>query len=66
MTAHETSGFLFLKTYRPLLKYEDIYLKEYATAPQLDAGLADYFRFYNHERLHRSLAYRTPAEVYFA
>lgn len=48
------------------VKYEDIYLKEYATAPQLDAGLADYFRFYNHERLHRSLAYRTPAEVYFA
>lgn len=48
------------------VKYEDIYLKEYATVPQLDAGLADYFRFYNHERLHQSLAYRTPAEVHFA
>jgi putative transposase len=48
------------------VKYEDIYLKEYATAPELDAGLADYFRFYNHERPHQSLAYRTPAEVHFA
>lgn len=48
------------------VKYEDIYLKEYATVPELDAGLADYFRFYNHERLHQSLAYRTPAEVHFA
>lgn len=48
------------------VKYEDIYLKEYATVPQLDAGLTDYFRFYNHERLHQSLAYRTPAEVHFA
>lgn len=48
------------------VKYEDIYLKEYATVPELDAGLADYFRFYNHERPHQSLAYRTPAEVHFA
>jgi transposase InsO family protein len=48
------------------LKYEDIYLKEYATVPQLDAGFADFFRFYNHDRLHQSLAYRTPAEVHFA
>ena len=34
--------------------------------PAVDNGLADYFRFYNDERLHQSLAYRTPAEVHFA
>ncbi len=48
------------------LKYEDIYLKDYASVPALDAGLTAYFRFYNHERLHQSLNYRTPAEVHFA
>ena len=48
------------------VKYEEIYLKEYVTVPELDRGLAGYFGFYNHERPHQSLAYRTPAEVYFA
>jgi putative transposase len=47
------------------VKYEDIYLKNYATVPALEKGLSDYFRFYNHERLHQSLGYRTPAEVYY-
>lgn len=57
---------IFVERLWRTVKYEDIYLKEYATVPELDAGLADYFRFYNHERLHQSLAYRTPAEVHFA
>jgi putative transposase len=47
------------------VKYEDIYLKDYLTVPALAAGLDAYFRFYNHERLHQSLNYRTPAEVHF-
>jgi putative transposase len=46
------------------LKYEDIYLKAYRSVRDLDIGLAGWFAFYNHERLHQSLAYRTPAEVY--
>lgn len=48
------------------VKYEDIYLKEYGTVPALVVGLDAYFRFYHYERLHQSLAYRTPAEVHFA
>lgn len=48
------------------LKYEDIYLKDYATVAELAAGLTAYFHFYNHERLHQSLAYRTPAELHSA
>ena len=45
-------------------KYEDVYLRGYESVPDLERGLAAYFAFYNHERLHQSLGYRTPAEVY--
>ncbi len=48
------------------VKYEDIYLHDYATVPDLEAGLSAYFHFYNFERLHQSLAYRTPAAVHAA
>ena len=47
------------------VKYEEVYLKEYRSAAEARQSLAEYFRFYNHERLHQSLGYRTPAEVYF-
>ena len=48
------------------IKYEDIYIKDYETVPELESGLAAYFRFYDEERPHQSLGYRTPAEVYRA
>jgi len=48
------------------LKYENIYLPDYASVPDLEVGLQAYFRFYNHERLHQSLDYRTPAKVPYA
>jgi transposase InsO family protein len=41
------------------------YLKEYTSVRELEAGLDHYFQFYNHDRPHQSLQYRTPAEVYF-
>lgn len=47
------------------VKYEDIYLKDYETVPDLLAGLERYFHFYNQHRFHQSLDYRTPAQVYF-
>jgi putative transposase len=46
------------------VKYEEVYLKEYDTVPVATRGLGDYFHFYNEERLHQALAYRTPAAVY--
>ena len=46
------------------VKYEDIYLKEYATVPKLHTGLDQYFTFYNYERPHQSLDNRVPAEVF--
>ena len=48
------------------VKYEHIYLNDYATVSTLQAGLTAYFNFYNNERFHQSLHYRTPAEVHFA
>jgi putative transposase len=46
------------------VKYEDIYLRGYEAVPELYQGLGRYFIFYNNERLHQSLDYRTPAAVY--
>lgn len=57
---------IFVERLWRTVKYEDIYLKAYATVPALSKGLADYFHFYNHDRLHQALAYRTPAAVHFA
>src|SRR5512135_737064 len=46
------------------VKYEDIYIRGYEAVPELHWGLGRYFGFYNDERLHQSLGYRTPAAVY--
>jgi len=46
------------------VKQEEVYLKDYETVPAAVANLKDYFQFYNRERLHQSLGYRTPEAVY--
>jgi putative transposase len=46
------------------VKYEDVYLRGYEAVPELQRGLGGYFTFYNEERPHQSLGYRTPAAVY--
>ncbi len=46
------------------VKYEDVYLKGYATVAEATCGLANYFRFYNEKRRHSSLNNRTPKDVY--
>ncbi len=55
---------IFVERLWRTVKYEDIYLRDYGTVQELDTGLAQYFRFYNEERPHQSLGYRTPAEVH--
>ncbi len=56
---------IFIERLWRTVKYEDIFLREYATVPALASGLQSYFGFYNTERPHQSLGYRTPAEVHF-
>jgi len=46
------------------LKYEEVYLKDYASVIEARSGIARYFQFYNHDRLHQSLDYQTPAAIY--
>jgi putative transposase len=46
------------------VKYEEVYLHDYATPVEADQGLNRYFRFYNKERFHQALGYKTPGEVY--
>jgi putative transposase len=56
---------IFIERFWRSLKYEDIYLKDYQSISELRDGLKNYFYFYNNQRGHQSLGYKTPAEVYF-
>ena len=47
------------------LKYEDIYIHDYRNFYEARMGINKYFNFYNDQRRHQSLNYRTPAEIYF-
>jgi putative transposase len=46
------------------LKYEEVYLREYESVIEAIEGIRKWFRFYNQDRPHQGLAYRTPAAVY--
>jgi len=48
------------------VKYEEVYLREYGDGHELIRSLRQYFEYYNYRRPHRSLGYKTPAEVYQA
>lgn len=47
------------------VKYEEVYLKSYETPAEAVANIGAYFEFYNYQRSHQSLGYKTPADVYF-
>jgi len=47
------------------VKQECVYLHDFASVAEVKLALKKYFEYYNHERLHQSLDYCTPAEVYF-
>ncbi len=46
------------------VKYEDVFIKGYASVDEVRAGLTEYFHFYNEKRPHQSLGYQVPNEVY--
>lgn len=47
------------------VKYEEVYLKDYASPREARQGIGQYLAFYNQERPHQSLGYRTPKEVHY-
>ncbi len=47
------------------VKYEEVYLHDYASPRDARQGLTRYFRFYKKDRPHQALDYQTPAEVYY-
>jgi putative transposase len=57
---------IFVERLWRTVKYEEVYLKDYRDVAEARRGLADYFPFYNNERIHQALDYRTPQAVYFA
>jgi putative transposase len=46
------------------VKYEEVYLNDYASPREARYGLGRYFQFYNFERPHQALGYQTPAQIY--
>ena len=46
------------------VKYEEVYLHDYENMKEANERLNKYFNFYNSERLHQSLCYQTPLEIY--
>lgn len=55
---------IFVERLWRTVKYEHVYLQDIQTVQDAWLGLRDYFNFYNNERFHQSLDYKTPADVY--
>ena len=55
---------IFVERLWRTVKYEEVYLKAYTSASEARRELGAYFRFYNNQRPHQALGYRTPAEVF--
>jgi putative transposase len=55
---------IFIERLWRSLKYEDIYLKDYSYPKEARIGIREYLTFYNQDRPHQSLNYKTPAEIY--
>jgi putative transposase len=47
------------------IKYEDIYLNHYGSMVAAQAGIENYFNYYNNERPHQALGYKTPQNIYY-
>jgi putative transposase len=55
---------IFIERLWRSLKYEEVYLNDYRVLREARAGIERWFKFYNYERPHQSLDYRTPAAIY--
>jgi transposase InsO family protein len=57
-------GNVFVERLWRSVKYEEVYLKAYESVAEARAGIGAYLSFYNNERPHQALDYRTPAQVF--
>jgi putative transposase len=55
---------IFVERLWRTVKYENVYPQQYETPRDARAGIREYIRYYNEERPHQSLGYRTPQEIY--
>lgn len=55
---------IFTERFWRSLKYEEVYLHDYLSPREARQGITRYMHFYNYERPHQALEYRTPAQVY--
>jgi putative transposase len=57
---------IFIERLWRSLKYEEVYLKDYTTVKDATESINRYFHFYNTERYHQSLGYKTPKAVHYS
>ena len=55
---------IFIERFWWTVKYEEVYIKEYRAVIDAYSGLKGFIKFYNDERLHQSLGYKSPSEVH--
>ena len=56
---------IFIERFWRSLKYEEVYVKDYASPREARESIDLYMEFYNNKRFHQSLDYKTPAVIYF-
>lgn len=56
---------IFTERFWRTLKYDEVYLKDYQTVREAEGNIGNFIYRYNNRRLHQSLGYKTPAELYF-
>jgi len=56
---------IFTERFWRSLKYEEVYLRDYQSWQEATESIGEYMVKYNTRRLHQSLGYKTPAQIYF-
>jgi putative transposase len=56
---------VYIERFWRSLKYENIFINDYESIRELTQGIEKYIKFYNTDRFHQSLEYKTPDEVYY-
>jgi len=55
---------IFIERFWRTYKYEDFYLRDYSNIKECRKGIKQFISHYNRKRIHQSLEYKTPDEIY--